>query len=91
VADVGTRGNKVHAGTGEQEKDSGKYSSAGAGNRQGRKSEIADAGTGGKQVQEQAECQEQEVSRYRNRRNRKMIKRSMRVLDQEIGKTRKAR
>ncbi len=35
--------------------------------------------------------QEQAVSRYRNRRNRIMIKGSMRVLEQEIGKTGKAR
>jgi hypothetical protein len=35
--------------------------------------------------------QEQEVSRYRNRQNRKMIKGSMRVLEQEIGKTGKER
>ncbi len=52
---------------------------------------MADAGTGSKQVQEQAEFQVQEVSRYRNKRNRKIIKRSMLVLDQEIGKTGKAR
>jgi hypothetical protein len=35
--------------------------------------------------------QEQEVSRNRNRRNRKIIKGSLRVLEQEIGKTGKAR
>jgi hypothetical protein len=35
--------------------------SVGAANRQDRVSEVVDAGTGGKQVQEQAEFQEQEV------------------------------